>query len=304
MTQPLVSTITLSKSCRICLDNDDQNDLIRPCLCSGGSAYVHRKCLNSWRSMNRNGRGFKSCEVCQFEFVIEPVIDDPSADKKRLIIYRLLVSRDITLIILLIQAFIFGLAFLMLGADKQDRKIQNLYPDSFTYFGTYYLSSLIIFFALVGFFGLIGYCCGLMKNDNHNNNNCNCTGVQCFCVGTSCNNCDSGSGGGGGSGGEGILVVILIIVVIFAIIGVFVGVILSIMIVKSIMERHAKRLWLRQEAKKYIVKDFEGQLDQLRQISSQRQITIPRNPTRFNTVGNNTNKIMPSAPLPSVSVIT
>src|ERR1700722_10226624 len=91
-----------SKLCRICLDNDNPKDLISPCLCSGGSAYVHRKCLDDWRSGNTNGRAFKVCEVCQFEYVIEPVVDDPSADKKRLLVFRLLVTRDITLIILLI----------------------------------------------------------------------------------------------------------------------------------------------------------------------------------------------------------
>ncbi|CAF4154999.1 unnamed protein product [Rotaria sordida] len=40
------------KQCRICLDNDNPTDIISPCLCSGGSAYIHRKCLNDWRSEN------------------------------------------------------------------------------------------------------------------------------------------------------------------------------------------------------------------------------------------------------------
>ncbi|CAF4008937.1 unnamed protein product [Rotaria sordida] len=44
------------KQCRICLDNDNPNDIISPCLCSGGSAYVHRKCLNDWRSENAGRR--------------------------------------------------------------------------------------------------------------------------------------------------------------------------------------------------------------------------------------------------------
>ncbi|CAF3620145.1 unnamed protein product [Rotaria sordida] len=44
------------KQCRICLDNDNPNDIISPCLCSGGSAYVHRKCLNDWRSEDARGK--------------------------------------------------------------------------------------------------------------------------------------------------------------------------------------------------------------------------------------------------------
>ena len=59
------------KQCRICLDNDNPDDIISPCLCSGSSAYVHRKCLNDWRSATIHGKGFKFCYLCQFEYVLE-----------------------------------------------------------------------------------------------------------------------------------------------------------------------------------------------------------------------------------------
>jgi E3 ubiquitin-protein ligase DOA10 len=49
---------------RICLNNDDPNDIISPCLCSRGSAYIHRKCLYNWQSDNANGKAFKFCDVC------------------------------------------------------------------------------------------------------------------------------------------------------------------------------------------------------------------------------------------------
>jgi len=55
------------KQCRICLETDNENDLISPCLCSGSSADVHRKCLDNWRSLNTNGKAFKFCNVCEFE---------------------------------------------------------------------------------------------------------------------------------------------------------------------------------------------------------------------------------------------
>ena len=77
------------------------------------------------------------------------------ADRKRLLIFRLLVTRDITLIILLIQAIIIGMTFLLQAADKKNHAIKNLYPTSMSSFGIYYLSSLILFFALLGLFGLI-----------------------------------------------------------------------------------------------------------------------------------------------------
>ena len=251
-----------AKTCRICLDNE--KDLISPCMCSGGSAYVHRECLDNWRSVNKNGRAFKFCDVCQFEFVIEPVVDDPAADKRRLLWFRLLVSRDVIAILLLLQAIIIGMTFLLQGADKNTHELRNLYPASMNSFGVYYLSSFIIFFALLGFFGLIGFCCG-MTRDSLDAGNSNCTCYQCYCVGLQCNHCSGGGdcNAGGGGGGEGAAVVLLVIVVIFAIIGMFVGIILGCMIVQKIIKRHTNRLWLKQETKKYIVKDFQGKRDEL-----------------------------------------
>ena len=35
-------------SCRICLSETEQRDMISPCACSGTNKYVHRKCLNEW----------------------------------------------------------------------------------------------------------------------------------------------------------------------------------------------------------------------------------------------------------------
>ena len=142
------------KTCRICLDNDNEKDLISPCMCTGGSAYVHRQCLDNWRSVNKNGRAFKFCDVCHFEFVIEPVVDDPAADKRRLLWFRLLVSRDVIAILLLLQGIIVGMTFLLQAADKNTLELRNLYPASMNSFGVYYLSSFIIFFALLGFFRL------------------------------------------------------------------------------------------------------------------------------------------------------
>lgn len=250
-----------SKSCRICLESNNSTDLISPCLCRGGSAYVHRKCLDDWRALNKNDRGFKYCEVCQFEYVIETVGDDPSGDKKRLWIFRLLVTRDITAIVLLIQAVIIGLAFLMQAADESTHGIRDLYPDWMSSYGVYYLSSLILFLAILGIFGLFGFCYMMASNDRTLRSDTNC--LYCFFF---CGNCNSSSGSsdcncngsGGGGGGEGIVVVLLVIVVLLAVLGIFFGIIIGSVIIKGIIARHAKKLWLRQETKKYIVKDLEG----------------------------------------------
>lgn len=59
------------KICRICLDEDDQKDLISPCNCSGSTKYVHRDCLENWRATNINEDNYKRCEICHFEYEME-----------------------------------------------------------------------------------------------------------------------------------------------------------------------------------------------------------------------------------------
>jgi hypothetical protein len=250
MNTHLLSSQNAIQSCRICLDDDNPTDLIRPCLCRGGSAYVHRKCLDNWRSMNKLGRAFKSCDVCRFEYIIEPIIDNPSADRRRLLMYRLLVTRDITLLILLVQAIIIGMTFLLQVADKKNNTIKKLYPTSMSSFGVYYLSSVILFFALLGLFSLIVLCCG---SETNNDQRCDCACYSCCCLGSDCNGCDDDSAG----------VIIIVIVILFAILGVFVAIILSGITIGNIMQRHTKKLWLRQETKKYIVKDLQGRANEV-----------------------------------------
>jgi hypothetical protein len=61
------------KICRICFEEeaevscerDPDNPLISPCLCDGGSKYVHRKCLKEWRENGRSDTFFQ-CEVCHY----------------------------------------------------------------------------------------------------------------------------------------------------------------------------------------------------------------------------------------------
>lgn len=287
-----------SKSCRICLDTNNPSDLIRPCLCRGGSAYVHRKCLDDWRALNKNERGFKYCEVCHFEFVIESVADDPCADRKRLWLFRFLITRDITAVVLLTQAFIIALAFLMQAADKNSQGIRDLYPDWMSSYGVYYLSSLILLLAFLGLFGLIAFCCSAGSSSGSSSGS-NTTCLYCFCINSNSSGCDGGSdcdckGGSGGGGGEGIVVVLLVVVVLFAIIGIFVGIFLGGVIVKDIIARHKKKLWLRQEAKKYVVKDLQGKADEYVNNTARRPIIGSPTPR---TTDYQANVPKPSAPL-------
>ena len=55
--------------CRICLSDDDNNDIISPCDCKGTQKYVHRNCLDVWRTVKP--KFLTSCSICRFEFYIE-----------------------------------------------------------------------------------------------------------------------------------------------------------------------------------------------------------------------------------------
>ena len=39
-----------SPCCRICHDNENSSNLIKPCKCSGSLSYVHIGCLQEWRA--------------------------------------------------------------------------------------------------------------------------------------------------------------------------------------------------------------------------------------------------------------
>ena len=55
-------------TCRICLETDSYNNLIYPCKCSGNSKFVHKNCLNEWRTLSDNNENFYKCEICKYRF--------------------------------------------------------------------------------------------------------------------------------------------------------------------------------------------------------------------------------------------
>lgn len=58
----LQSCDTEDRMCRICLDGDTEEPLIRPCFCCGTTAWVHRNCLEEWLTMSNTFE----CELCQY----------------------------------------------------------------------------------------------------------------------------------------------------------------------------------------------------------------------------------------------
>lgn len=63
---------TYEKECRICLSEEvvSDDELITPCRCNGTSKYVHRSCLNKWRSVNIGREANSYCMECREKYII------------------------------------------------------------------------------------------------------------------------------------------------------------------------------------------------------------------------------------------
>ena len=72
----------LENQCRICLEVSI-DDLIVPCACAGTSKYVHRACLNAWRTTPDRPDAFYACTTCDEKYVMRPIRVFPSSTVER-----------------------------------------------------------------------------------------------------------------------------------------------------------------------------------------------------------------------------
>ena len=56
--------------CRICFENNNQEDMIHPCLCRGTSRDVHKECLKKWIINNPNIEARVKCMECNYKYKI------------------------------------------------------------------------------------------------------------------------------------------------------------------------------------------------------------------------------------------
>ncbi|KAL7100428.1 hypothetical protein ACP275_09G145000 [Erythranthe tilingii] len=85
--------------CRICLDSEGE-DLIAPCHCKGTQKYVHRSCLDNWRS-TKEGFAFAHCTECRAKFILRANVP-PDRWWLRLK-FQFLVARDHAVIFVIVQ---------------------------------------------------------------------------------------------------------------------------------------------------------------------------------------------------------
>ncbi|KAJ8750437.1 hypothetical protein K2173_015576 [Erythroxylum novogranatense] len=236
-------------TCRICLESDceEEDELISPCMCKGTQQFVHRSCLDHWRSV-KEGFAFSHCTTCkaQFHFQVS-LFEDNSWRKFK---FRLFVTRDVVVVFLAVQTVIAamgGFAYLM---DK-DGAFRNSFNDGWDRVLSkhpvpfYYCIGVLSFFVLLGFFGLILHCSSLNSNDPR------MAGCQNCCYGWGILDCFPASM-------EACFALVVVFVVIFAILGIAYGFLAATMAIQKIWQKHYHILTKRELTKEYVVEDLHG----------------------------------------------
>lgn len=95
---------TEERCCRICLEDDDVGDMIAPCRCKGSSKWVHRHCLDEWRTVNKDDLAFSRCGECLLDYHLESVHQGENSNRRCK--YCLFVSWDMCSIFLFLQVLI------------------------------------------------------------------------------------------------------------------------------------------------------------------------------------------------------
>ncbi|GAB2289234.1 hypothetical protein Dimus_023539 [Dionaea muscipula] len=235
--------------CRICLeyDGDEDDQLISPCMCKGTQQFVHRSCLDHWRSV-KEGFAFSHCTTCKAQFHLH--VESFEDNSWRKVKFRLFVARDVFLVFLAVQiaiAAIGGFVFLM---DK-DGTFRNSFSDGWDRILSkhpipfYYCVGVVLFFMLLGFGGLVLHCSSANSVDPP------LAGCQHCCYGWGILDCFPASA-------EACFGLIIVVMIIFALLGIAYGFLATTMAIQRIWQRHYHILTKKELTKEYVVEDLHG----------------------------------------------
>ncbi|XP_042407650.1 E3 ubiquitin-protein ligase MARCHF8-like isoform X2 [Zingiber officinale] len=140
--------------CRICLETDGR-DFIAPCKCKGTSKYVHRECLDHWRSV-KEGFAFAHCTTCKAPYYLRVHVH---ADRKwRVLKFQFFVTRDILVIFAAVQLIISSLAYVVYLVDASQDSWLRLAWGFDSEISFYYICGALLFFAFLGLSGCFITC--------------------------------------------------------------------------------------------------------------------------------------------------
>jgi hypothetical protein len=111
-TCPPPTTDPLEYQCKYCLDTSiNEDDFISPCNCRGSSQYVHRECLDRWRTDQVQTPNYVRCSSCRFNYELEEFIDESGCDgvcrAKRKRDVRRYLTFDFLICLIYISVFMF-----------------------------------------------------------------------------------------------------------------------------------------------------------------------------------------------------
>ncbi|XP_047307053.1 E3 ubiquitin-protein ligase MARCHF8 [Impatiens glandulifera] len=147
--------------CRICLDIGG-DDLIAPCHCKGTQKYVHRSCLDNWRS-TKEGFAFAHCTECRAVFILRANVP-PDRWWLRLK-FQFLVARDHAFIFIIVQLIVALLGVLVYKFYGEELREMFGYDEHPYGFYTMAVLAVVLVGLLYGFF--IAIICGQKINERH-----------------------------------------------------------------------------------------------------------------------------------------
>jgi hypothetical protein len=294
------------RECRICFESDNDrasSDLIAPCRCNGTSKWVHRTCLDKWRSTNPEDIAFSQCLECRTEYVMTT---KTSSDHLRRCLFCMFVSRDVLLATVIVQLIIalFGLMFWGIALSVYDQspddpnQQQLLGPCKTTrcVIGLSYAGGVLVMLFCLGILGSyilckhgcsyeesltsVGYDRETRALNSQRRNCCRCG--SCNCDADGCRGCNSSACDCGSCDGDCaiVLIVVLAIVgVVIAAIGFLVGAFVAVVGVQTVIQKHLWRLQKRRLVQEYPVQDLSAGKDEEEGNSHENPTTMEPVPT-------------------------
>ncbi|KAI9084493.1 hypothetical protein K1719_033481 [Acacia pycnantha] len=147
--------------CRICLDSGGE-DIIAPCHCKGTQKYVHRSCLDNWRS-TKEGFAFSHCTECRAVFILRANV--PNDRWWLRLKFQFLVARDHAFIFITVQLIVAFLGILVYKFYGDELREMFGYEEHPYGFYTMAVLAIVLVGLLYGFF--IAIICGQRINERH-----------------------------------------------------------------------------------------------------------------------------------------
>lgn len=160
--------------CRICLETCERYEVIAPCRCSGSSKWVHRECLDKWRS-TREDKAFSKCTECLASYeLVAPESSSREDVRARQLRFSLLVWRDLGTLFIVVHVPVLLCALIAFGVDAA----QNYHLAAYLHLdnssdtilcGLYYLLGWLMVLEALGLAFVCAQCCcgaGLFNTDS------------------------------------------------------------------------------------------------------------------------------------------